>query len=1083
MRRKVVLFLLLFSCYSIIAQITLTHNVGNTPIQTDMRSCEFTQSWARTFTLSDFGVLNNDKFIINSGQVAIYNSLGGSKVQFNIYKIDNNFPNSYSTTDLIGSSQVVDIPVIGDIPEIIQVNFDTPVVVPREVERVLVEVRKFFDINNWDESLAYIAGTQFDNDVSWFWGCNEVYSHTATESLNPPVNNANFFINVTGEIISTENLGFDNILTHNLCDDVVKVNQYSCSGGGLKYARTFILEDFGVSENEEFIIDRGQVAFSSVGGYGAKIQFNIYKIDDNFPTSYSETDLIGSSQIINIPYFGSGNSVQPKIFEVFFGTPVVVPANVDKILVEVFNLANAGSSGHVFIAGGAQSNDLSWLRSESGGCTPFQEYIAITDPSINYFIKVTGNASHITDNFEMNISNICSEFLKEFSIENKANVSSVVWDFGDPSSGATNVSTDLSPFHDFSADGTYTVTATVTANSGVVEVLTETIQVKEPPNAYGINNIIACEDNFNTGFSSTFDTSNVLSQVLGGQTNKTVTFIDGSGNEYNVLPNPFTNTVKDRETITVRIARNDELCCYSETTFDLIVNPLPNLSSIEDLQECDDDTDGFAFFDLSNIETNIVSSNANNTVEFYHENGTQILGNINTVRNQVQNEETITIRVLNNLTNCYSETKLKLIVNPLPIAHSLSDIVGCDDNSDGISEYFDMTNIESTVLGGQNGMEVSYFDASGNALPNPLPNPYINSTPNQEIITVRVTNNNTQCFSETQLRLITSEKPSINKPTDKYACDEGGGISTFDLSSLESEVIGNQNNLKVYYFNSSGDDISNLISSNYNNSLPWNETITVKIENAFSAMCISETSFNLIVNTLPEVNIEESYFLCNLEPSLSISVNPNLNSWEWKYEDGTIVSNSFEANIVKAGNYSLIVTEISNGIKCEKTFNFELIRSVLPTIQEVELQELSDNNYIKIIASGDGDFEYSIDGNAFQDSHEFHNVLGGVYTVYVRDKYGCGSDQKVITLIDYPKFFTPNNDGINDYWQIQGINTYPNSKILIFDRYGKLIKELSSSDKGWNGLYKGRPAASSDYWFKVNLNNETTFSGHFTLKR
>ena len=61
----------------------------------------------------------------------------------------------------------------------------------------------------------------------------------------------------------------------------------------------------------------------------------------------------------------------------------------------------------------------------------------------------------------MNISNICSEFLKEFSIDNSQNVASVNWNFGDPLSGINNTSTNTSPFHDFSSDGTYIITATV----------------------------------------------------------------------------------------------------------------------------------------------------------------------------------------------------------------------------------------------------------------------------------------------------------------------------------------------------------------------------------------------------------------------------------------------------------------------------------------------------------------------------------------------------------------------------------------------------------------------------------------------
>lgn len=1078
---KNILSLVFFLCFfnTVYAQITLTHNVGTTPVLTDMFPCNDSQSWARAFSLSDFGISKNDKFIINSGQVAVYNSLGGSSLQFNIYKIDDDFPISYSKTNIIGSSQVIRIPVIGYDPKVIQVDFEKPIVIPDGIERILVEVRILFDINRRDTALVQIAGTEEDKDVSWYWGCHDTYFHTSTEELNPPVDNANFYINVTGELLNTDNLGFDTTLTHNLCDDVVKVNQYSCSWGGLKYGRTFVLKDFGVSANEEFIIDKGQVAFSAVGVYDAKIQFNIYKIDDNFPSSYSNDDLLGSSQVIYLPGFSVG---KPRIFDIIFGTPIVVPADVDKILVEVYNLSSLSSAGLVFIAGGVQSNDVSWLRSEPSGCPPYHNYLSVSNPNINYFIKVTGNTRHITNNFEINISNICSDFLKEFSIENKDNVASVIWDFGDTASGVTNTSTDLSPFHDFSADGTYTITATVTGKDGSVEVLTETIDVKEPPNVYGINNIYACEDSYGTGISSAFDVSLVEQQVLGGQSDKVITYIDGLGNSYNQLPNPFTNSVKNRETITVRVSHKNNPCCHSETSFDLIVNPLPNIAAVSNLKQCDDDTDGFALFNLQQVKTDIIGTETNIQVEFFHQNGQQIVSPLNAIKNAMINEELITVNTKNTDTDCSTETTFKLIVNPLPIANPLQQLIGCDDNDDGISEYFDTSNVESQVLGNQTGMEVTYFKANGNQLPSPLPNPYVNSTLNQETIIVRVTNTLTNCYAETPLVLKTASQPQINKPSNRYACDEGNGYANFDIANIGTEIIGNQNGLKITYFDAVGNQLPNPLPTSFKNTTAWSQTIYVKVENELNNLCYSETSFDLVVNNLPTVTIEDTYFLCNLEPLLNVSVETNLDTYTWEYQDGTIISNTYEANLVDAGNYKLTVGENKNSIYCENSFDFELIRSELPNIFNVEYKELSDENFIKVNASGDGDFEYSIDGVNFQNSNVFSNILGGIYTVLVRDKLGCGDDSEKVTIIDYPKYFTPNNDNVNDTWHIKGITDFPNAEVYIYDRYGKLLKQLNVNSTGWEGTFRGEKMVPTDYWFTVKLNNETEFKGHFSLR-
>jgi gliding motility-associated-like protein len=450
--------------------------------------------------------------------------------------------------------------------------------------------------------------------------------------------------------------------------------------------------------------------------------------------------------------------------------------------------------------------------------------------------------------------------------------------------------------------------------------------------------------------------------------------------------------------------------------------------------------------------------------------------------NSIPNQETITLRVINDATGCYNETTFNLIVNPLPIANPLPDLVGCDDNTDGISEYFDISNVENTVLGGQTGMDVTFYDSNDNILVSPLPNPYTNTIPYQEMITVRVTNLSTGCFTETALILGTSVQPQITQPNTLFACDEGNGFGSFDTLNVETQLIGNQTGLNVMYFDVQGTVLPSPLPTYFTNTEAWFQTIYVKVENAFNNMCFSETSFDLVVNELPSVNVDNTYFLCNLEPYLEVSVDSSYDTYEWKYQDGNVISNTFDVQLVNAGVHSVTVGKLSNGILCENTYDFELVRSVLPTITDVKYQELSDNNYIEIIASGDGAFEYSINGLNYQDSNVFNNVLGGIYTVYVRDKYGCGEDFREVTLIDYPQFFTPNGDGFNDFWQIRGITEFPNSKIFIYDRYGKLLKQLATTSNGWDGTFNGASMPSDDYWFRVYLENGREVRGHFALK-
>jgi gliding motility-associated-like protein len=152
----------------------------------------------------------------------------------------------------------------------------------------------------------------------------------------------------------------------------------------------------------------------------------------------------------------------------------------------------------------------------------------------------------------------------------------------------------------------------------------------------------------------------------------------------------------------------------------------------------------------------------------------------------------------------------------------------------------------------------------------------------------------------------------------------------------------------------------------------------------------------------------------------------------------------------------------------------------------------SENQTITVTVDGYGDYQYSLDDGPRQDSNVFENVPVGPHNITVWDSEGgvtSSCDPLIITgvqSIDYPHYFTPNGDGIHDYWNIVGLQNQPMAKIYIYDRYGKLIKEISPQSKGWDGTYNNNLMPSTDYWFTVfynELNVVKEFKSHFSLKR
>jgi gliding motility-associated-like protein len=149
--------------------------------------------------------------------------------------------------------------------------------------------------------------------------------------------------------------------------------------------------------------------------------------------------------------------------------------------------------------------------------------------------------------------------------------------------------------------------------------------------------------------------------------------------------------------------------------------------------------------------------------------------------------------------------------------------------------------------------------------------------------------------------------------------------------------------------------------------------------------------------------------------------------------------------------------------------------------------DLASSNSITISVAGTGNYVYGLDDEFgyYQKENVFSDVTAGIHTVFVKDLNGCGIVPKEVAVLGIPNYFTPNEDGFNDYWNIKGTNTAFNTKTIIhiFDRYGKLIKQISPLSQGWDGTINGQQMPASDYWYSIQLEDGRILKGHFSLKR
>jgi len=87
---------------------------------------------------------------------------------------------------------------------------------------------------------------------------------------------------------------------------------------------------------------------------------------------------------------------------------------------------------------------------------------------------------------------------------------------------------------------------------------------------------------------------------------------------------------------------------------------------------------------------------------------------------------------------------------------------------------------------------------------------------------------------------------------------------------------------------------------------------------------------------------------------------------------------------------------------------------------------------------------------------------------------GCGTSTssvyiRVFQKITIPNTFSPNNDGINDVWDIKSLNTYPESVTQVFDRYGRQVFQSTGYGTPWNGTYNGSVLPVGTYYYIIDL--------------
>ncbi|HSD15359.1 MAG TPA: T9SS type B sorting domain-containing protein, partial [Flavobacterium sp.] len=412
----------------------------------------------------------------------------------------------------------------------------------------------------------------------------------------------------------------------------------------------------------------------------------------------------------------------------------------------------------------------------------------------------------------------------------------------------------------------------------------------------------------------------------------------------------------------------------------------------------------------------------------------------------------------NGVTIPYTVTYISNVI-PLPIVDSLNDVETCGN-------YMLQPLVNGNYFTGQNGTGTALF--AGDMI-----------TSAQTVYIYSETGTTPNCFAESSF-VITTNSLSTNNYSETKCDDLNDGNEVIDLSSYNANLVSVPSDCTFEYYSSlagaTNQTSTELVSSisNYNLTIGLH-TIYIRITS--NRGCIQIAQLDLTLVSTPIITIPDIVPICEND-NIIVDAGLGFDSYLWSTGE-----TSQTITVSQAGNYSVTVTEDYGSIDCSSTKHFNVVLSNIATITNIETQDWTNTeNIITVNTTGFGNYEYSIDGIHYQDSNVFSGLNCGEYTVYVRDKNGCGITTENIFLLMYPKFFTPNGDGYNDTWSIKFSWLEPGLKVTIFDRYGKFLKELINSDS-WDGKYNGHELPSTDYWFVVTRANGKEYREHFTLKR
>jgi gliding motility-associated-like protein len=341
-----------------------------------------------------------------------------------------------------------------------------------------------------------------------------------------------------------------------------------------------------------------------------------------------------------------------------------------------------------------------------------------------------------------------------------------------------------------------------------------------------------------------------------------------------------------------------------------------------------------------------------------------------------------------------------------------------------------------------------------------------------------------------QFRMLASEQGSINS----VACRTASPPVTFTTLSYPNPVVSSNGKLCMgssilldvdvigtyRWINPSGQVFSNLKSPVIINATPdMTGLYTVEVTNAGG--CVKSAS--IAVTVLPDLQIgvrDAVLTKCLNGSPVQLEALGGI-SYKWYPEEG--LSNSTLANPFANPAVTTIYTVlVSNGV-CERSASVKVVinENAIANAGNDKETFIGESVVLDGSVTGDKVSYFWTPAEGLDDPSKLNPIATPtrdiVYTLTAISDEGCNTatDQvalKILGNVVVPNTFSPNGDGINDFWNLASIADYPTSVIKVVNRDGQLIYQGNGRSTSWDGKYKGQDVPVGAYYYIITLNSK-----------